>query len=171
MTDEMMSLRGLLEKSADADVLREMIGFAAERLMEMEVSALTGAGFGEKSGERRRRRRLRAVLALGADRRGFDRAQQLGDSARPGAVDDDARSRPPPRRAAGYAASPRGQSVGLVPRSRGSMSAVRRSASASSTPPPRLRVHGTGSPRRRLRGPRHRRRPCCRRRAMRRPRG
>ncbi len=52
MTDEMMSLRGLLEKSADADVLREMIGFAAERLMEMEVSALTGAAFGEKSGER-----------------------------------------------------------------------------------------------------------------------
>lgn len=52
MTGEMMSLRGLLEKSADADVLREMIGFAAERLMEMEVGALTGAPFGEKSGER-----------------------------------------------------------------------------------------------------------------------
>ena len=52
MTDEMMSLRGLLEKSADADVLREMISFAAERLMELEVSALTGAAFGEKSGER-----------------------------------------------------------------------------------------------------------------------
>ncbi|KQP52334.1 transposase [Methylobacterium sp. Leaf111] len=52
MTDEMMSLRGLMEKSADADLLREMIGFAAERLMELEVGGLTGAAHGEKSTER-----------------------------------------------------------------------------------------------------------------------
>ena len=29
-----------------------MIGFAAERLMEMEVAGLTGAAYGEKSSER-----------------------------------------------------------------------------------------------------------------------
>src|SRR5499425_1826353 len=34
MTDDMIAFRGLLEKSADADLLREMIGFAAERLVQ-----------------------------------------------------------------------------------------------------------------------------------------
>jgi len=52
MTDEMMNLRALVEKSPDADLLREMIGFAAQRLMELEVGSLTGAGYGEKSAER-----------------------------------------------------------------------------------------------------------------------
>jgi putative transposase len=52
MTDEMMSLRTLLEKSSDADLLREMVGFAAQRLMELEVESLTGAAHGERSPER-----------------------------------------------------------------------------------------------------------------------
>jgi len=49
MTEEMMALRGLVEKGADADLLREMIGFAAQRLMELEVEGLTGAAWGERS--------------------------------------------------------------------------------------------------------------------------
>ena len=52
MTDEMMSLRALLEKSSDAELLREMVGFAAQRLMELEVESLTGAGHGERSPDR-----------------------------------------------------------------------------------------------------------------------
>jgi transposase-like protein len=52
MADEMMALRALLEKSADADLLREMIGFGAHRLMELEVGERTGAGHGERSPDR-----------------------------------------------------------------------------------------------------------------------
>ena len=39
MTDETMNLRDLLENTADSDFLREMIGFAAQRLMELDVEA------------------------------------------------------------------------------------------------------------------------------------
>ena len=52
MTDVMMSLRALPEKSSDADLLREMVGFAAQRLMEPEIEGLTGAAHGEYSAER-----------------------------------------------------------------------------------------------------------------------
>jgi transposase-like protein len=52
MTDDMMTLRALMEKSPDASFLREMIGYGAQRLMELEVGGLTGAAHGEKSPER-----------------------------------------------------------------------------------------------------------------------
>ena len=50
--NDMMTLRALLEKSSDADLLREMIGFTAERLMAVEVEGLTGAAHGERSADR-----------------------------------------------------------------------------------------------------------------------
>ena len=52
MTNDMMNLKALMEKSADADLLREMIGYGAQRLMELEVGGVTGAAHGEKSAER-----------------------------------------------------------------------------------------------------------------------
>jgi transposase-like protein len=52
MTDATMALRALLEKSSDADLLREMVGFTAQRLMELEAEGLTGAAWGKRSEER-----------------------------------------------------------------------------------------------------------------------
>jgi len=52
MTEQETALRELLAKGTDASVLREMIGFAAERLMELEVGGLTGAGLGERHPDR-----------------------------------------------------------------------------------------------------------------------
>jgi putative transposase len=52
MTDERQALFELIEKRADADFVRELLAFAAERLMAVEVEALTGAAHGERSPER-----------------------------------------------------------------------------------------------------------------------
>ena len=51
-TNDMMTLQALLEKSSDSDLLREMIEFAAGRLMALEVEGLTGAAHGERTPER-----------------------------------------------------------------------------------------------------------------------
>ncbi len=49
MTIDRMALKALIEKGSDDDLLREMIGFVANRMMELEVEGLTGAGWGERS--------------------------------------------------------------------------------------------------------------------------
>ena len=56
MTTEKIALRELLEKGSDATFLREMIGFAAERLMALETETLCGAASGERSAERTNQR-------------------------------------------------------------------------------------------------------------------
>jgi putative transposase len=48
MTDDRMALIELVEKSADTDLVRAMLAFAAERLMEAEVEARTGAAHGAR---------------------------------------------------------------------------------------------------------------------------
>jgi transposase-like protein len=50
------ALRELLEKGSDATFLREMIGFAAERLMALEAETLCGAAPGERSAGRTNQR-------------------------------------------------------------------------------------------------------------------
>jgi len=56
MTADKIALRELLEKGSDTSFLREMIGFAAERLMALETEELCGAAPGERSAERRNQR-------------------------------------------------------------------------------------------------------------------
>ena len=56
MTDDKIALRELLEKGSDTTFLREMIGFAAERLMALETETLCGAAPGERSIERTNQR-------------------------------------------------------------------------------------------------------------------
>jgi transposase-like protein len=52
MTATNMDLKELLEKTADTDFLREMIGFTAQRLMELEVETLTGAPLSSRTADR-----------------------------------------------------------------------------------------------------------------------
>ena len=51
-TNATMDLQALLEKTTDSDFLREMIGFTAQRLMDLEVEGLTGAPHGSRSADR-----------------------------------------------------------------------------------------------------------------------
>jgi transposase-like protein len=52
MTNDRMALIEMIEKGADADLVRQMLAFAAERLMEAEVEARTGASLGERDPDR-----------------------------------------------------------------------------------------------------------------------
>jgi putative transposase len=52
MTDERVALLELIEKGADADLVRELLAFASERLMAAEVNQLTGAAPGARSPDR-----------------------------------------------------------------------------------------------------------------------
>jgi transposase-like protein len=85
MTDD-ENLRSLVEKSADTNLPRVMIGFAAEKLMALEVGTRTGAGYGEKNGfrlaqrdgdgDRDRETRAGTIIAVGVNTDG--RREVLG---------------------------------------------------------------------------------------------
>lgn len=52
MTDDRMALIELIEKEMDNDLVRELLAFAADPMMELEVEAKTGAPAGARSPER-----------------------------------------------------------------------------------------------------------------------
>ena len=52
MTDAKMALLELIEQEADVDLVREMLAFAAERMMELEVEARTGVSARARSADR-----------------------------------------------------------------------------------------------------------------------
>jgi transposase-like protein len=56
MTDDRMALIELIEKGADTDLVRELLAFAAERMMDLEVEARTGAPAGARSPDRQTHR-------------------------------------------------------------------------------------------------------------------
>jgi len=56
MTQASMALTELVEKGADADLLRQMIQYVAQRLMDLDVEALCGAAYGERHTDRTNRR-------------------------------------------------------------------------------------------------------------------
>jgi putative transposase len=49
MTIDRMRFQDLLEKGSDADLLNEIMTFAVNRMMDLEVESLTGAAHGERS--------------------------------------------------------------------------------------------------------------------------
>jgi putative transposase len=56
MAKERMALLDLIEKQADGDLVRELLAYAAERLMAVEVEGLCGAGHGERNPARTNQR-------------------------------------------------------------------------------------------------------------------
>ena len=83
MTDDMIALRELLEKGSDATLLREMIGFAAQRLMELEAETACGAGHGERS---ENRTNLRTATAIATGIRVLARSSCASRSCARGAI-------------------------------------------------------------------------------------
>jgi len=56
MTIDRLHLAELIEKGSDADLLREMMIFTINRMMDLDVEGLTGAAYGERSDARTNQR-------------------------------------------------------------------------------------------------------------------
>jgi putative transposase len=56
MTIDRLLLKDLIEKGSDGDLLREMMTYVANRMMDLDVEALTGAAYNERSADRSNQR-------------------------------------------------------------------------------------------------------------------
>jgi putative transposase len=56
MTIDRLLLAELIEKGSEADLLREMMTFVVNRMMDLDVESLTGAAYGERSVDRMNQR-------------------------------------------------------------------------------------------------------------------
>ena len=52
MTKPSMALAELAEKGGDTDIIRDLLAYIAQRLMDLDVEGRCGAGYGERTGER-----------------------------------------------------------------------------------------------------------------------
>jgi putative transposase len=52
MTDDRMALAELLKKGSDSDLLRELIGYVAQRPMDLDVAGLVAADHWERAESR-----------------------------------------------------------------------------------------------------------------------
>ena len=56
MTIDRLHLAELIEKGSDADLLREMMTFVVNRMMDLDVESFPGAAYGERSADRTNQR-------------------------------------------------------------------------------------------------------------------
>ena len=56
MTIDRLHLAELIEKGSDVDLLREMMTFVVDRMLDLDVESLTGAAYGERSADRTNQR-------------------------------------------------------------------------------------------------------------------
>lgn len=56
MTIDRLLLKDLIEKGSDGDLLREMMTYVANRMMDLDVESLTGAAYNERSADRSNQR-------------------------------------------------------------------------------------------------------------------
>jgi transposase-like protein len=87
MTIDRVLLKDLIEKGSDSDLLREMMTFVVNRMMDLDVESLTSAAHGERSANRTNHRNgYRSAWDTGPARPGRDPEAEQSFPVVPGAA-------------------------------------------------------------------------------------